>query len=121
MKKEEKLKLLIIFNKDIKISPEKICIHVGHSIREISINIVSTREYVEWGCNFFKTVLLKDKITENIISKIKSFQYFYEIYDAGLDNIFEPGTILGYAVLVPESDTTFKRLRILKFGENNGF
>lgn len=29
------MKLLIIFNKEIEISPEKICVHVGHSNRAI--------------------------------------------------------------------------------------
>lgn len=109
------MKLLVIFNKEIDISPEKICVHVGHSTREISVKSLGTCEYVEWNRNSFKTVLLRDKITENIITKIKEFEYFYEIYDAGLDGVFEPGTVLGYAVLVPKDDTTFKRLRTLKF------
>lgn len=109
------MKLLVIFNKEIDISPEKICVHTGHSTREISVKSTGTCEYTEWDCNSFKTVLLRDKITENIITKIKEFEYFYEIYDAGLDGVFEPGTVLGYAVLVPKDDTTFKRLRTLKF------
>ena len=110
------MKLLIIFNKDIEISPEKICVHAGHSTREIAIKSVGSCEYVEWDCNSFKTVLLKDKITDKIINKIKEVgMYNYEIYDAGLDGVFESGTILGYAVLVPNSDETFKRLRTLKF------
>lgn len=109
------MKLLIIFDKDITISLEKICVHVGHSTREISVNSIGSAEYFEWGFNSFKTVLLRDKITENIITKIKEFKYSYEIYDAGLDGVFEPGTVLGYAVLVKESDETFKRLRTLKF------
>lgn len=110
------MKLLVLFNKDIEISPEKICVHVGHSTREITINSIGSAEYFEWGFNSFKTVLLRDKITENIITKIKESKYNYEIYDAGLDGVFEPGTVLGYAVLVPKDDTTFKRLRTLKFG-----
>ena len=113
------MKLLIIFDKDIRISPEKVCVHIGHSTREIGIKTFGTCEYVEWDCNSFKTVLLRDKITESIIFKVKDFEYYYEIYDAGLDEVFEAGTILGYAVLVPSNDVTFKRLRTLKFGISN--
>ena len=109
------MKLLIIFDKDIQISPEKICVHVGHSTRDISIKSVGSCEFVEWDCNAFKTILLRDKITESLVAKIGDFEYSYIIYDAGLDEVFEPGTILGYAVLVPNSDETFKRLRTLKF------
>lgn len=113
------MKLLIIFNKDIEISPEKICVHVGHSNRDIMQSIMYYKNhfiYDRWGNNDFKNVLLKDKITDKIINKIKEVgMYNYEIYDAGLDGVFESGTILGYAVLVPNSDETFKRLRTLKF------
>lgn len=114
------MKLLVIFNKDIKISPEKICVHVGHSNRAIMSSIMMSKHYYvhnKWHDNEFKNVLLRDKITENVINKIKEFENFYEIYDAGLDGVFEPGTVLGYAVLVPKDDTTFKRLRTLKFGD----
>ena len=113
------MKLLIIFDKDIQISPEKICVHVGHCARSITSSIFYNEDYdtySEWRANEFKTVLLRDKITESIIFKVKDFEYYYEIYDAGLDEVFEAGTILGYAVLVPSDDTTFKRLRTLKFG-----
>ena len=66
--------------------------------------------------NDFKTVLLKDKITDKITNFIRETHYYsYEIYDAGLDGVFEAGTILGYAVLIPKNDETFKRLRTLKF------
>ena len=109
------MKLLIIFDKNIEISPEKVCVHVGHSTREISIKSLGTCEFVEWDCNVFKTVLLRDKITESLVTKIRDFAYNYIVYDAGLDGVFTPGTILGYAVLVPETDETFKRLRTLKF------
>lgn len=112
------MKLLVIFDKNIEISPEKICVHVGHSTREITKmleNYLNPYDYNKWNNNSFKTVLLRDKITENIINKIKEFKYSYEIYDAGLDGVFEPGTVLGYAVLVKESYETFKRLRTLKF------
>ena len=112
------MKLLIIFDKDIRISPEKVCVHVGHSTREISKmldNYLNPYIYSKWGNNQYKTVLLRDKITENIIFKIQENLYYYEIYDAGLDGVFAPGTVLGYAVLVKESDETFKRLRTLKF------
>lgn len=117
------MKLLVLFNKDIEISPEKICVHTGHSSRSItqqllasSIKFKNGSKLLAWTHNENKIVLLRDKITENIINKIKEFEYFYEIYDAGLDGVFEPGTVLGYAVLVPKDDTTFKRLRTLKFG-----
>ena len=109
------MKLLIIFDKEIEISPEKICVHVFHSTREISIKSLGTCEFVEWDRNAFKTVLLRDKITESLITKIRDFEYNYIVYDAGLDGVFTHGTILGYAVLVPNSDETFKRLRTLKF------
>lgn len=108
------MKLLIIFDKNIEISPEKICVHVGHSTREIAVQNVGTCEYVEWDCNSFKTVLLRDKISETLKDKINNY-FNYKIYDAGLDNVFEPGTVLGYAVLVAKDDETFKRLRTLKF------
>lgn len=113
------MKLLIIFNKDISISPEKICIHTGHSSRHISVKTILTsfsqNNYLLWEKNNFKSVLLKDKITDSLITKIKNFFFHYEIIDAGLDGVFKPGTVLGYAVLVPKDDETFKRLRILTF------
>lgn len=112
------MKLLVIFNKDIEISPEKICVHTGHANRAIMSSIIMNKHYFahnKWHDNEFKNVLLRDKITENIIKKIKEFEYFYEIYDAGLDGVFEPGTVLGYAVLVETENETFKRLRTLKF------
>ena len=64
--------------------------------------------------NDFKTVLLRDKITDSLKSKIDDY-FNYEIYDAGLDGVFEKGTVLGYVVLVPKSDEMFKKLRTLKF------
>lgn len=110
------MKLLIIFDKNIEISPEKICVHVGHSTREITAKIVKALEYVEWKDNHFKTVLLRDKITDSLKDKIDNY-FNYEIYDAGLDGVFKPGTVLGYAVLLEDTDETFKRLRTLKFGD----
>lgn len=112
------MKLLIVFDKTIEISPEKICVHVGHSTREITakliINPMNYRFYGMWQRKNFKTVLLRDKITDSLKDKLNNYLK-YEIYDAGLDGVFVPGTVLGYAVLVPESDETFKRLRTLKF------
>ena len=112
------MKLLIIFDKDISIPPEKVCVHVGHSAREITakliVNPMNYRFYDAWQRKKFKTVLLRDKITDSL--KVKLNDYLkYEIYDAGLDGVFVPGTVLGYAVLLPDSDETFKRLRTLKF------
>lgn len=112
------MKLLIIFNKDIKISPEKICVHVGHSSRDITFrlikNILNHQFYNLWERNDYKTVILRDKITPSLEDKINNFLN-YQIYDAGLDGVFEKGTILGYAVLIPKDDETFKRPRTLKF------
>ena len=112
------MKLLIIFNKDIEISPEKVCIHTGHSSRHISVKLINNplnwQFYNLWERNDYKTVLLKEKITDNLKTKISNF-INYEIYDAGLDGVFEKGTVLGYAILVPKDDETFKRLRTLKF------
>lgn len=112
------MKLLIIFNKDIEISPEKICIHTGHSSRHIAVKLTNNpmnwEFYNLWKGNDYKTVLLKDKITDSLKTKINNYMN-YEIYDAGLDGVFEKGTVLGYAVLVPKDDETFKRLRTLKF------
>ena len=105
------MKLLIIFNKDIPISPEKVCVHVGHSTRDITkrliIDPLNHRFYESWKRNEFKTVLLRDKITDSLKDKINNY-FLYEIYDAGLDGIFESGTVLGYAVLLAKDDETFK-------------
>ena len=112
------MKLLIIFDKNIEISPEKICVHVGHSAREITYSLINNpinhRFYGMWKRRCFKTVLLREKITDSLKDKINNY-FNYELYDAGLDSVFAPGTVLGYAVLVPEEDETFKRLRTLKF------
>ena len=114
------MKLLIIFNKDINISAEKICVHVGHSNRNITTQLFCNKKthkstWANWMNNDFKSVILRDKITDNLITKIKDTKIWYEIYDAGLDGTFKAGTILGYAFLVPKDNDTFKRLRTLKF------
>ena len=115
------MKLLIVFDKNIEISPEKICVHVSHSTREITYKLINNpfnhRFYSMWQRRSFKTVLLRDKITDSLKDKINNY-FHYEIYDAGLDGVFKAGTVLGYAVLVSESDETFKRLRTLKFDAN---
>lgn len=111
------MKLLIIFDKTIEISPEKICVHVGHGSRQITYDLIANENlisYVDWMFNSYKTVLLRDKITDSLKNKLNNYLN-YEIYDAGLDGVFATGTVLGYAVLVPELDETFKRLRTLKF------
>ena len=107
------MKLLIIFNKDIKISPEKVCIHVGHSCRFMG-NPVTNQFLKEWSMNHYKIVLLKGKITDKMIKRIQ-LETFYEICDAGLDGVFEPDTLLGYAVLVEDDCNAFKRLQTLRF------
>ena len=113
------MKLLVIFDKEMLISAEKVCIHTGHSNRAIMEQIMQDSnytlpaEYHHWKDNHFKNVLLRDKINDNLIQKIKEFEYWYEIYDAGLNKVYTPDTKLGYAVLVPNEDTTFKRLRTL--------
>jgi hypothetical protein len=113
------MKLLIIFDKNIEISPEKVCIHTGHTNREIMFDILSDnnhKTYNLWQENDCKTVLLRDKISNKLLDFIKTYPYYnYTIIDAGLDGVFEKGTILGYAILVPKDDETFKRLRTLKF------
>ena len=52
------MKLLIIFDKDIEISPEKVCIHVGHSSRHIGIKLTNNplnwEFYNLWRRNDFK-------------------------------------------------------------------
>ena len=112
------MKLLIIFDKSIEISPEKVCVHVGHSTRDITKRLImdplNHRFSGSWQSNDFKTVLLRDKITDSLKNKINEY-FTYEIYDAGLDGVFAPGTVLGYAVMLPKDDETFKRLRTLKF------
>lgn len=114
------MKLLVIFDKDMLISPEKACVHTGHSNRAIMEQIMSQcdytapKEYHLWKNNHFKNVLLRDTLTDKIRDKIEDLFYKYEIYDAGLNGVYAPNTKLGYAVLVPNDDTTFKRLRTLK-------
>lgn len=41
--------------------------------------------------NDFKSVILRDKITDNLIAKIKDTKIWYQICDAGLDGVFEKG------------------------------
>ena len=114
------MKLLVIFDKETIISAEKVCVHTGHSNRAIMEQIMFDskyglpEDYKNWKDNHFKNVLLRDKLNDNLIQKIKEFEYWYEIYDAGLNGVYTPDTKLGYAVLVPNEDTTFKRLRTLK-------
>ena len=112
------MKLLIIFDKNIEISPEKICVHTGHSSRHITYELMddyNNIDYKKWKENNFKTVLLGDKITDKINNFMKDTVFYnYQIYDAGLDGVFEPGTILGYAILIPKDNETFKKLRTLK-------
>lgn len=109
------MKLLIIFDRNIDISPEKVCVHVGHSTREIAMTTPNHFTYKKWKNNYFKTVILKDKINENLKNKILSEKHKYIIYDAGLDGVFQKNTILGYAILIPNDDCDYKRLRTLKF------
>ena len=111
------MKLLVIFNKDMNISPEKVCVHTGHSSRNIALitNVTNKEVYDNWEYNDFKTVLLTDKIGKSLVDKVASFHYNYCIVDAGRDGVYTPGTVLGYAVLVPDEDETFKRSRVLKF------
>ena len=120
------MKLLIILNKDIDISPEKICIHVGHSNRAImkdllvSANNCRLIEEEKWKNNSYKNVLLKAKITDNLISEIGKYEFIYTILDAGLDNVYQKGTVLGYSVLVEDDCTNFKRLQTLNFKKLTG-
>lgn len=114
------MKLLIIFSKDIEISPEKICVHTGHSARHIASMLLTNNPlgsvpYNKWQDNDFKTVLLRDNLKQKGFDDLYSFYYRYNIVDAGLDGVYPRGTVLGYAVLVPKDDESFKRLRTLKF------
>lgn len=110
------MKLLIIFNKDIQISSEKVCIHTGHACRFMASP--GGNEYLkEWSQNHYKIVLLRGKISDKLVHRIK-LEKFYEIRDAGLDGVFEPDTLLGYAVLVEDDCDDFRRLQTLKFKEN---
>ena len=56
------MKLLIIFDKNIEISPEKVCVHTGHSSRHMGIKLTNNPLNWEfcnlWRRNDFKTVLL---------------------------------------------------------------
>lgn len=107
------MKLLIIFDKALDIPPEKVCIHTGHTCREMG----SPHDYQRlkwWSQNHYKVVLLRAKLTEKLISRIQ-LDKFYEIRDAGLDGMFEPDTLLGYAVLVENDCDDFSRLQTLKF------
>ena len=107
------MKLLIIFDKTLNISPEKICVHTGHACRFMG-STASNQYLKEWAQKHYKIVLLHSKITEKLINRIQSDK-FYEIRDAGLDGVFEPNTLLGYAVLVEDGCDDFKRLQTLNF------
>lgn len=109
------MKLLIIFDKGIDIPPEKVCIHTGHACRFMG----SQGGYYllkEWSQNHYKVVLLRGTITEKLVNRIQ-LEKFYEIRDAGLDGMFEPDTLLGYAVLVEDDCDDFSRIQTLKFKE----
>lgn len=109
------MKLLIIFNDNIAISPEKVCIHTGHANRALALGTYKTT-LARWARNSYKNVLLKASMTEKLIHRILLEENkYYEIRDAGLDGVFEPNTLLGYAVLVENDCDDFKRLRTLKF------
>lgn len=107
------MKLLIIFDGDIKISPEKICVHVGHANRAV-VKAYTDANLKKWEHNNFKTVIIKDKLPQNVRYNIEH-RYPCLLKDAGLDGVFEPDTLLGYAVLVPDDCIEYKRLRLLKF------
>ena len=107
------MKLLIIFDKTTNISPEKICIHTGHACRFMGSS-AGNKYLKEWAQNHYKIVLLHSKLTEKLVHRIQ-LDKFYEIRDAGLDGVFKPDTLLGYAVLVEDSCDDFKRLQTLKF------
>lgn len=109
------MKLLVIFNKDISIPPEKVCIHTGHANRAIALHTYKDR-LAKWSRNHYKNVLLHSKITDKLVNRIKLNSY-YEIRDAGLDGVFEPDTLLGYAVLVEDDCDDFRRIQTLKFKE----
>lgn len=109
------MKLLVIFDKALDIPPEKICIHTGHACRFMG-SPGGNQFLKEWTQNHYKVVLLRGKLTEKMVGRIQ-LEKFYEIRDAGLDGVFEPGTLLGYAVLVEDACDDFSRIQTLKFKE----
>lgn len=113
------MKLVIIFNKDIPISPEKVCVHTAHCTRDIvnkmNLTTIGQTVYTKWEYCDFKTVLLRGKMTQKNYDDLHSFYYKYTIVDAGRDGVYEAGTVLGHAVLVPNDDESFKRIRLLRF------
>lgn len=111
------MKLLVIFDKCIDIPPEKVCIHTGHANRAIANELCDDYDtWQKWCDNSYKNVLLQGKISDKLVHRIK-LEKFYEIRDAGLDGIFEPYTLLGYAVLVENDCDDFRRIQTLKFKE----
>lgn len=107
------MKLLVIFDKALDIPPEKICIHTGHACRFMG-SPGGNQFLKQWAQNHYKVVLLRGKLTEKMVYRIQ-LEKFYEIRDAGLDGMFEPNTLLGYAVLVEDDCDDFSRVQTLKF------
>lgn len=107
------MKLLIIFDGSITISPEKICVHIGHANRAV-VKAYTEANLKKWEDNNFKIVIIKDKLPQKVRYNIEH-RYPCLLKDAGLDGVFEPDTLLGYAVLVEDDCDDFKRLRTLKF------
>ena len=77
-------------------------------------NPMANKFFKEWSMNHYKIVLLQGKLTDKLVSRIQ-LEKFYEIRDAGLDGVFEPDTLLGYAVLVEDDCTDFNKIQTLKF------
>lgn len=86
----------------------------------VSANNCRLIEEEKWKNNSYKNVLLKAKITDNLISEIGKYDFIYTILDAGLDNVYQKGTVLGYSVLVEDDCTNFKRLQTLNFKKLTG-
>lgn len=105
------MKLMIIFDKAVRLTPEKALVHVGHVNRIVSLN-TNTIKFNTWSMNDFKSVIIYDKIPDKLRELLDNSAF--EIRDAGLDGKYPKDTLLGYALLVPNSDETFKRLRLLK-------
>ena len=51
------MKLLIIFDKNIEISPEKICVHTGHSSRHITYELMDDYNNIDYKNG--KKIILK--------------------------------------------------------------
>lgn len=102
---------MVIFDKNIPVTPEKVIVHVGHANRAVSLNEHKNNINM-WARNNYKNVVVRDSIKSSLRGFLE--ENAIKLVDAGMDGVYEPNTLLGYAVLVNESNTEYKRLRLLK-------